>query len=354
MATSVKILSILAFCTVLSAELATSVNAAIISNGTIQLGINNEGHLNVPGGTPSSGVGTTAVGLRFVPTNADGTAPGCLCEGWGVADTITRLSGYANVYTNRGPVNLDLESFTSTASTASSVVTVDDTLRVTHNYVPSATPFLYNAQVTIENIGANSVGDLRYRRVMDWDIEPTAFSEFSTIETGNASAVRFTSDDGFASANPLAGPSQLLFTGEAVDSGPSDHGALFDFGFGALAAGATTNFNIFYGAASTEAAALTALGTVGAEVYSLGQADVVNGATTGAPNTFIFGFSGVGGEPVLPLPPDLTPVSPTPVPGPEISPVLSFLTLGAWGAMAQLKRRVRKQKFSESAFSNRG
>lgn len=35
---------------------------------------------------------------------------------------------------------------------------------------------------------------------------------------------------------------------------------------------------------------------------------------------------------------------PVPVPGPEISPVLSFVTLGAWGAMAQLKRRGQKRK----------
>ncbi|MCX7594124.1 MAG: hypothetical protein N2235_10250, partial [Fischerella sp.] len=66
--------------------LVNNADAAIISNGTIQLGVNQEGHLNVPGGTPSSGSGTTSVGLRFLPTNADGTAPGCLCEGWGVAD----------------------------------------------------------------------------------------------------------------------------------------------------------------------------------------------------------------------------------------------------------------------------
>ena len=60
--------------------------------------------------------------------------------------------------------------------------------RVTQNYHPSTkTPNLYEATVTIENIRGHALNDIRYRRVMDWDIEPTAFSEFVTIQGGNAS-----------------------------------------------------------------------------------------------------------------------------------------------------------------------
>ena len=66
-----------------------------IDNGTIRLGINPQGHLNVQGGDPSLG-GVSAVGLRYVPTNAEATAPGCLCEGWGAADATTGTTGYAN------------------------------------------------------------------------------------------------------------------------------------------------------------------------------------------------------------------------------------------------------------------
>lgn len=72
-------------------------SSAIISNGLIQLGVNDQGHLNVLGGTPSSGSGTTYVGLRFLPTNAEAIAPGCLCEGWGAADALTGTSGFANI-----------------------------------------------------------------------------------------------------------------------------------------------------------------------------------------------------------------------------------------------------------------
>src|SRR5688572_29178661 len=80
---------------------------AIITNGPVQLGINNQGHLNVGGGTPSLS-GTTAVGLRYVPTNAESTAPACLCEGWGVANVTTGQAGYANVASDGGAHNLSV------------------------------------------------------------------------------------------------------------------------------------------------------------------------------------------------------------------------------------------------------
>lgn len=277
---------------------------AIITNGTVQLGVWDEGHLNVPGGPASTG-GTTVVGIRYVPTNNEATGPGCECEGWGAADATSGVSGYANESGFPTVNDITVDSFVSTASTAVSVVTIGDTtngnvLRVTHDYHPSlVTPNLYEVLVTVQNISASPV-DLRYRRVMDWDVEPTPFDEFSTINPGTAVELLFDSNDGFASADPLAGPSDLGSTGAFTDAGPDDHGALFDFGFGTLAAGATKTFRTFYGAAGTETEALNAIQAVGAEVYSLGQPNTTDGPTLGTPNTFIFAFSGVGGPPILP------------------------------------------------------
>lgn len=294
--------------------------AAIIGNGTIQLGVDDFGQLNVEGGTPSLG-GTTAVGLRYLPTGAESTAPGCLCEGWGVADATTGLTGFANNASGSG--GLTLSSFISSATTATSTVDVGGLFRVIHDFKPSAQSVnLYEALVTIQNIGTSDVGDLRYRRVMDWDVEPTAFNEFSTIQGGaSASKVLFTSNDGFASSNPLAGNSDLGITGDFVDFGPLDHGALFDFGFGPLKVFDSLVFSIFYGAAGNETEALTALADVGAEVYSLGQP--ATGKITGEPNTFIFGFKGVGGTP---LPPN-----PTQVPEPTTMAGLALVGLGIAG-----------------------
>ncbi len=209
-------------------------------------------------------------------------------RGWGAADALTGTSGFANM--DDGVVGMTLVSFTSDATTATSVVNISDKLQVTHFYHPSVSPNLYQADVSIKNIGGAPV-ELLYRRVMDWDIEPTYFNEFVTINTGTAANISFTSNNGFAYANPLSGPSDLGFTGSFTDAGPDDHGALFDFNFGMLAPGATKEFTIFYGAAANEMEANVALVDVGAEAFSFGQPNIPDGPTLGIPNTFVFAFS---------------------------------------------------------------
>lgn len=278
---------------------------AIISNGTITMGINDQGHLNVFGGPPSSGTGTTAVGLRYNPTGSEATAPGCLCEGWGAGIVSLGTSGFANVSID-GVQNLSLISFSSTASTATSVVSIGSALEITHFYHPTAkTDNLYQVDVTIKNLtGQNlAAADLRYRRVMDWDIEPTAFSEYVTVGgvpaalgIANGSNLRRVGDDGFASANPLNDGSLTIScpaNTDFIDCGPNDHGALFDFEFAALAAGASTSFTTYYGAAGNETDADAARLAVGAGLYSYGQTS--RDPATGTPNTFIFGFGASNG-----------------------------------------------------------
>jgi hypothetical protein len=281
----------------------------VIDNGLVQLGVHAEGHLNVESGNPSSGTGTSVLGLRYKPTNADATAPGCLCEGWGAADAASGTSGWANEFEG-GPNNVDLVSFESTATTATSVVRIDDLLEVTHAYRPSRiSPNLFEVGVTIKNIGSTTV-EPRYRRVMDWDVEPTAFSEYVTTVTGEIlgvggpTALLDNDNDGFATANPLGPDGTLsgLRTGTFQDVGPFDHGARFDFGFSELRPGSALLFTTFYGAAPDEATALGALATVEAETYSMGQPDTERGPGSGEPNTFVFGFGGIGGEPVAPDP----------------------------------------------------
>ncbi len=277
---------------------------AIIDNGSlVQLGINTTGNLDVPGGTlsmPSDS--TTFVGLRYIPTNGESLAPACLCEGWGVAnaDSATgTFSGYANEIQG-GSFDLVVESATvstgageaklkdeSAGTRYSSVVTAPappvegppaPRVRVTHNFRPSSSPNLYQIDVTIQNIGGGSIGDLRYRRVMDWDIAPFTFDEFVEIHVVAAAGFVRATTDGFDTANPLfvnapgAGvPPTTLGPGPAdYFAGPNDQGALFDFSFGALAAGASKTFTIFYGAAAHRPAALAAINSVGAPIYSLG------------------------------------------------------------------------------------
>lgn len=260
---------------------------AVITHGNVSMGINDTGELNF---------GSTGIKLAGV---GDGIFPGCKCEGWGVA-VNNSVAGGASI-DNADPGNLTLQSFNSTASTATSVVTLTSlpTLEVTHAYAPSSTAGLFGVNVSIRNTGAVNFTDLLYTRVMDWDIPPTTFNELVTIQGVGAANLVLSHDNGFANVNPLASTSAILGGTTNVnftDSGPTDHGAYFKFNFGTLAAGATKTFTIFYGATESERTALAALAAVGAEVYSFGQS-AGNGAS-GTPGTFIFGFKGVGGKPI--------------------------------------------------------
>jgi hypothetical protein len=276
---------------------------AVITSGNVSLGVFAEGHLNF-----------RDVGVRFNPTGNDGTSPGCACEGWG-AGVVGGPQGWASV-DNGGISNVVLNSFASTATTATSVVTIGGVLQVQQVYTPTANPNLFQVSVTLTNLTGGTLGGaglpIRYQRSMDWDIGPTEFSEFVTIlgAQGAANVVGF-NNNGFDVPDVLGALQPVSAVNGCpdridvnfVDVGPCDHGANFLFGFEALGANASRTFQIFYGAAANQAAALTALGSVGAEIYSFGQCNPANAAcniSTGTPNTFIFGFAGVGGTVIVP------------------------------------------------------
>ena len=260
---------------------------AFIDNGTIQLGVHDFGDLNVPGGTPSSG-GVTTVGLRYIPNNAEATAPGCLCEGWGAADATSGVTGSANEDFGGATPNLSLVSFTSNASSAVSVVDILDAssnpvLRVTQDYHPSAaTPNLYEVTVTIQNVSSSPV-DARYRRVMDWDMVRSSFDEFVTIQGGTSTALLFDSDDGFADADELRTGRGRSTTPVRPAPGqtPSITERCSISGLAPSTPVIPTSFRIYYGAAGDESSALAALGAVGAEVFSFGQPSTPDGPTLG-------------------------------------------------------------------------
>lgn len=288
--------------------------AGVISNGTIDLGINPEGDLNGAG-----------VGIRYIPTGNDGIIPGCPCEGWGAGDQTSMVSGYAG--RSSGIMDVAVEDFVRGADSAVSTTLIPDAvtpiMRVTHDFhVSPASPNVFEVTVTIENTSAAEQVP-RYRRAMDWDIPPTTFDEAVTIQgTAGSANVIFASDDGFAVPDPFEGDSWINFTGDAVQNvdqvltpggqGPSsDHGALFDFRFDPLPPGDSHSFNIYYGAAGSQTAADLTLAAIDAEVFSYGQPSDATGLATGEPNTFIFAFQGVGGAPQVADPLTLSPETAT-------------------------------------------
>jgi hypothetical protein len=228
-----------------------------------------------------------------------------LGEGWGVS-VNGAFSGNADVDVG-GVNNLTLDSFTSTATTATSIVHLTSLpgITVKQEYLPAtnAPDALFRDHVTITNTTGGAVTDLKYVRVMDWDVPPTEFNEFVTIRgTTTTTLLERSHDNGFNTPDPLGGDSALdpaTVDVDFIDNGPRDHGAYFRFNFGGLEDGKSREFDIFYGATADEASALAAIGAEGIELFSLGQNSSTD-PTVGDPATYIFGFTGVGGRPVIP------------------------------------------------------
>jgi hypothetical protein len=307
--------------------------AAVIFNNvdpalrTLALGVNNAGHLNIlDSGFQTYNARFTGLARLFPDgTWRDATSAGCLCEGWGVAgssDAGSRFAGWANQASGSGGLSGGI--FGSTATTATSEINLSNLpLHVIHAYGPSLAPNAFQGNVTITNTGAGKIHDVVYRRVMDWDVPPTEFYEFVShfgVEQHLESAggnVRYASNNGFATANPLIGAGEYPPYGSInvnfLKKGPNDHGSVFDFAFGDLDPGQSRTFNIFYGSGANLAEAESTIALLKPDVWSFGQSTKSDGrvrANDDSP-TFLFAFGGVGGvepgttpdNPVLPFVP---------------------------------------------------
>ena len=108
--------------------------------------------------------------------------------------------------------------------------------------------------VTIENLQtSSSLTSVKYRRIMDWNIDPTPFNEYVTIfGTQTTNNLVASNNNGWCNSSPLIECS--IFNDHDTqnkdfeDYGPYDQGSMFEFNFGTLNAGESITFKIFYGA----------------------------------------------------------------------------------------------------------
>jgi type IV pilus assembly protein PilY1 len=299
----------------LSAAMAFAQAVITLPGGQVSLGIAARGQLgagSLPSGSNAPG---SSFGIYLVGPRLDAIAPGCFCEGWGAS--ANGIPGHATNDNGDNGAILPV-SFSSTASSATAVTTLaGTTLQITQAYGPAASSgaaagVLFVNNVTLTNTGGTALTDVRYTRSMDWDIPPTSFSEFVTIQGWPASALLFSSDDGFADANPLVNPPPIMpgvpASANFVKIGPDDHGAFFTFGFGTIGPGESKTFRMYYGAGANEAEVLAALPAAAVEVFSLGYSGTgtPSAANANAP-VWVFGFAGVGGTPAAPGTPTAIP-----------------------------------------------
>jgi len=157
-------------------------NNADPSQASVALGVNGAGHLNfLDSSFWTDNAGWTGLAYNFPDgTWRDAASPGCRCEGWGVAVTDpfgSRVAGWVNQYSGSGGLTDGV--FGSTTTTASSFIQLADyPVGIQHFYGVSLVPNVFQGNVTITNSGTETVTDVVYRRVMDWDVPPTEFNEY--------------------------------------------------------------------------------------------------------------------------------------------------------------------------------
>ena len=245
---------------------AATTEGAVISNGTVQLGVNAQGDLNYDcvgaGDTDcpdlSAGSGEQIVGLRYVPLNLDAISPAASARAgaWPRRQRADRLRKrvrgrlehhHRQLQRDRDDVDIDgddlrpLDSGLRDGDRAvlSPVTAQPQPLRGHRHRHEHWRQHAHRPPLSAgDGLGHRADG---LRRMGD--------------DSGDLTQLLFDSDDGFASSDPLSGPSYIdsesvcgdAYTGACqftdlgsggtypTASGPDDHGALFDLDWVSLA-----------------------------------------------------------------------------------------------------------------------
>lgn len=352
-------------------------NSLVKADQKIALGVNQHGNLNTPVGTgtdanntktlntnlssninPGSSPGAVGIAyywegcgpkapyinkcngsstLTYQQGWYDGTSPGARWEGWGagaIDDRNNNAYGFAFFGSEDPSVDLPnviLKSFVVDATSIKSTVWVLDSssvpmLEVTHLYGPTAgatNKYLFQALVTVTNISGSELRDVRYRRIMDWDIlnnmsgvnidlqgVSTSSAQgtqppkvYQVCDNGGSTNLNINNNRGsgstaqnpnpFLNCSAISSPRNVDVTKDGGSIG-ANLGASFNFQLGDLGCNESAVFYIYYGAAGSNQELKDAFSLVGAPIYSLGYDNKYPTLAYG------FGFKGVSGSSVAP------------------------------------------------------
>jgi hypothetical protein len=272
------------------------------------IGINDAGHLNIPYRTSRSlphlpmtdatrlgriGLRNWDATLTGVETTRRGSLP---TEGWGVGASIPS-EGFLGIDLcsaagDRGLQFIeDVSTLRNEPRFFSSAVTCGAAklLKVTHVFTRSTSKNLIRVDVTIENQSCDEINDVLYRRVADWDVDPYPFAEYVTItgtEGSSDGIYAGSNNNGFCSPIPFLQCNTISDSAsndDFEDEGPFDHGMHVQLNLGSLSPASKVTFSTWYGVAKSECAALYAVTSVGADLWSFGQSK-----KDGTPATFIY------------------------------------------------------------------
>jgi hypothetical protein len=182
-----------------------SATGAVLDHAELLTGVNRWGTITNCNGWWASPI--YGLQLKSYSTNWGRSAilDNCTGEAWGIARVDGSLpaeqaSGYirtgyhtwAPEQLDRATVNLEHESFTATATQATSVVGAPGGLRVSHHFHPSPEPHLLAVDVTVENTRSVPSGPLRYRRSIHFKtydgVPNVCGSDYATVAKTSPSA----------------------------------------------------------------------------------------------------------------------------------------------------------------------
>jgi len=180
----------------------------------------------------------TDVGLRN-PDGADHIQPGTPRDSWGI--TGSTGSAFAD-YMQTGNFGIITTTLTPDTHSATAVTTTNAGLTVRQVYSFLA-PNILSIEEFVTNSNTVEVTGIIFRRNVDFDIQPTLYTENTVGPYGTNLAVVGNSFDGFQNpdpTNPFENPCNPCNIIE-------DTGAGIDLGVGTLGAGESAAFTFYYG-----------------------------------------------------------------------------------------------------------